>query len=271
MTPAISACKKNGVRNVLFTLWGDAGAECSRFSVLPALYYVAELCRGNEDIGRIKSDFKHKFGFDFDEFSLLDDPNRVALNQGVPFENSTTAKYMLYSDYFNGHYDFTVREGGGEYYRDLSKRLFEAKKKAGRYSYLFDTLAKLCVILSDKYELGVRTRAAYKTGDKQELLRLAKEEYTRIERAIPVFLSAFNRQWMKENKPYGFDVHEYRIGGLLARTKSCKRRLIDYAEGRVDSIPELECEILPFAHYKRGFSSYINSHLTTFTSNVVDE
>lgn len=35
---AFAACKENNVKNVFLTMWGDDGAECSKFSTLPALY-----------------------------------------------------------------------------------------------------------------------------------------------------------------------------------------------------------------------------------------
>jgi len=175
---------------------------------------------------------------------------------------------MLFSDYFNGHYDFTVKRGGAEFYRDIAAKLAAVAKKSRKYGYLFDTAAKLSMILTDKYELGVKTREAYQRGDKEELLRLAKEEYTRIGVMIPKFLRAFEKQWMMENNACGFEIQEYRLGGLAARTESCKRRLIEYAEGRLDRIPELECEILPFGKYKPGCGAFVNRHSKVFTSNV---
>ena len=51
---------------------------------------------------------------------------------------------------------------------------------------------------------------------------------------------------MAENKPHGFDVQEQRLGGLLLRLRSQSQRLMDYALGEIDSIPELEEEILPY-------------------------
>ncbi len=269
MIPAISACKKHKVKNVFFTLWGDNGAECSRYSVLASMFYVAELCRGNTDEEKIKAKFKSRFGIDYDDFCLLDEPNRVALNPGSIFENNSTSKYMLYSDPLAGHYDFTVKRGGNRFYAELAQRLAKLAKSSRKYGYLFDTQAKLCAILADKYELGVKTREAYKAGDKEELLRLANEEYSRAEKNVTIFYRAFEKQWMAENKPQGFEIQEHRLGGLLMRLKSCKRRLIDYAEGRLDSIPELECEILPFGGLTPGYGSYLNRYEKIISANIV--
>ena len=269
MTPAVSVCKKRKVKNVFFTFWGDDGAECPRMSVLPALFYVAEISRGNEDMDKIKAKFRRSFGIDFDEFMMLDDLNRVALNPESPFENASTAKYMLYSDYFNGHLDYTVREGGNEFYRELSAKLKGISKKSRKYGYLFDTASKLSEILSYKYELGVKTRAAYQKGDKEELLRLADNEYAKIEKLIPQFIRAFERQWLAENKHSGFEVQEIRLGGLRCRTESCRKRLLDYVSGKLDSIPELECQILPLKGRKPGVGGYINRYETIATSNIL--
>ena len=46
MCPAIDACKKHNVKDIFFTMWGDDGGECSRFAILPALYYLAEYSKG---------------------------------------------------------------------------------------------------------------------------------------------------------------------------------------------------------------------------------
>ena len=40
MIPALDACKKHRIRNVIMTMWGDDGGECSHFSQLPALFYI---------------------------------------------------------------------------------------------------------------------------------------------------------------------------------------------------------------------------------------
>jgi len=45
---------------------------------------------------------------------------------------------------------------------------------------------------------------------------------------------------MYENKPQGFEVQDIRLGGLARRIEHCKKMLVKYIEGEIDSIPELE-------------------------------
>ena len=224
------------------------------------------------DEEKIKAGFKRLVGIDYDEFELIDCPNEVVpyntpgeiLNEGRPVNPS---KYMLYSDYFNGFLDYTVREGAGEKYTEFSRALRSTSKKSRKYGYVFDTAAKLSDILAIKYELGVRTRRAYLSGDKETLRSLAENEYARLPKLIDAFGKAFEKQWFKDNKPHGFDVQDHRIGALLRRTDACRRRLLDYVNGRIDSIPELSEELLPYG--KAGESTILNKAVLFSTVNVV--
>ena len=114
MQPAIRSAIKNKVKNVIITMWGDDGGECSKVAMLPSLFAISEFAKGNEDMELIKAKFKKLVGVGFDEFMLLDAPNDVngsSVHYGGPVNPS---KYMLYSDYFNGFLDVTVVGGERE-------------------------------------------------------------------------------------------------------------------------------------------------------------
>ncbi len=244
MLPAIDACRKHKLRNAIFTLWGDDGAECSHFSQLPSLFYLAEYAKGNTDEEKIKAKFARIFGIDFDEFMNIDSPNDLLPYEGLP---KNPSKYMLLSDYFNDFLDYGIKkEGAKTYYADRAAELHATAKKSRKYGYVFDTAAKLCDVLAIKYDLGLRTRRAYEAGDRAELARLAEDEYTQVIKRLKIFERAFERQWFLDNKPQGFDVQEFRLGGLLLRTEACRRRLLDYASGKIDRIDELDEPLLPF-------------------------
>ena len=274
MIPAIDACKKHKIRNVFMTMWGDDGAECSHFSQLPSLYYIAQYAKGVTDEEKIKAGFKRLVGIDYDEYEMIDCPNEVVpyntpgeiLNEGRPVNPS---KYMLYSDYFNGFLDYTVKVGAGKKYAQFAENLRATAKKSRRYGYVFDTAARLCDVLAIKYELGVRTRAAYLSGDKETLRALADREYTELLKLIDSFGRAFERQWFKDNKTHGFDVQDHRIGALIRRTEACRRRLYDYVNGKIDQIEELSEELLPYE--KAGESLSRNKAILFSTVNIVHQ
>ncbi len=163
--PAFDACKDHGVKNVILTMWGDNGAECSKFSLLPSLYYASQIARGVTDLETIKNGFKEKYGIDFDDFMLVDLPETPNDKKDWVADPE---KYMLYNDCFLGQLDSTVREGDAKTYADCAKRL-KPLLNHSQYGYVFKTLYTLCEVLAIKFDIGIRTRKAYDSKDKASL------------------------------------------------------------------------------------------------------
>lgn len=242
---ALPVCFEKGVENVVITMWGDNGDESSPYGVLPALTYAAECARGNFDLKNAKKKFEEIFHENWDDFMLLDYPMPKAVKRKS--EVASGAKEMLYNDYFLGKFDSMVRSDGleGKTYKKLYKKLLTAEKRSENYGYIFHSSALLCRVLAIKYDLGVRTRKAYQSGDRKAVKKLLGD-YKKIIRYLEEFLEAFRKTWTTENKPHGFDVQDIRIGGVLARTKSCMARLKAYVSGKIDVIEELDEKIVDF-------------------------
>ena len=264
MLPAIDACRKHKIKNVFMTMWGDDGAECSHFSQLPSLFYLAEYAKGNTDEANIKAKFKRLIGIDFDKFMEIDCPNDVVEYTGGP---KNPSKYMLYSDYFNDFMDYTVKPGAGKRYEEFAKNLHATAKTSRKYGYVFDCAAKLCDVLAIKYELGLRTRRAYEAGDKAELERLAKNEYVKVAKLMDIYGKAFEKQWFADNKTCGFDIQDQRIGAIIRRTDACRRRILDYVNGKIDRIEELDEALLPYRSKEE--STNINDARTYSSTNLI--
>lgn len=238
---ALKSCREHAVQDVFLTMWGDNGGECSKFAILPSLFYASEIAKGNTNIPGIKAKFKEKYGIDFDRFMLLDLP-------GTPGDTvhkiCNADKYLLYNDCFTGLLDSTVSGGENEKYTKLARRL-RLLKKDENWGYLFATEQTLCEVLAIKAELGIKTREVYKNKDKEALKELIGD-YRKLLSKIEVFYQAFKKQWFTENKPHGFDVQDIRIGGLMTRIKSCGDRLQELSDGKIEVIEELEEKQLDF-------------------------
>lgn len=263
---ALTACRDNGVKDVFLTMWGDNGAECSKFSLLPALYYAAQIAAGNTDMAAIRTGFEKKFGVPFDAYLLADLPGTPNTETGEPLDPE---KYMLYNDCFLGRFDDTARPGDAAAYAACAEKLAVPEKNPA-YGYVFRTLRTLCEVLAVKYDIGVKTRAAYGSGDRTQVAALLPT-YDLLLQRIEAFYAAFSAQWMQENKPHGFDVQDLRIGGLLLRIRHCRERLQQYVNGDIDRIEELEETILP--HRGDGVPSAApqsyNSWIGAATANVI--
>ena len=262
----IEGCKRAGVKNYMFTIWGDDGAECSVFACLPSLAYAGAIANGRADY---KKSFEKMTGISFDEFLRLDLNNKVAEKYNVVVSPS---KYMLYNDCLQGLLDCTVNEGDGEKYVGIENALKDVAKHK-EWGYLFKTQEKLAKFLAVKYELGVKTRAAYLAKDKAALQALVDGEYKQAITRLQAFSAAFEKQWYMENKAHGFEVQDLRLGGLRQRLCHIRRILKDYLCGKIDCIEELEegvlnviCDesangkALDFRGHKQAFSANVLSH-----------
>lgn len=269
MIPAMQSAKEHGIENILLTMWGDDGKECSFYSVLPSLFAIRKIYDGETDMDKIKTEFAELTGENYDEMTALDSPNYVGENARCM---GNVSKHMLFSDPFLGFLDSTVKDGVREQFTRHKDLLLTYAKNSRSYAYLFESAAALCDVLSIKYDLGVRTRAAYASNDEKLLKRLIEDYRLTIEKT-EVFYDKFSALWYKENKPHGFDVQDLRLGGLLQRLKSCKKRLEDYLAGTIKEIPELEEELLDYfggnIEENRKLTPCLNNWKINVSVNVV--
>ena len=267
MVPAMESCREHNVDNIVITMWGDDGRECSPWACLPSLFAIRRIYDGVADMERIKQEFEKLTGERYDDMMLLDVPVHMGK---VRRSFSGTHKYLLYNDPFLGIFDQDLRPGVTEQYRQITEKLRVLANSDSKFSYLYDSMAALTDVLSTKYDLGARTRESYQAGDKKRLGALIAD-YDRTKDALERFVEKFRTLWYHDNKPHGFDVQELRLGGLLMRLRSQRNRLADYVEGRIDSIPELEEEILPYrgsGHAAEGISELPYYHGWAFSATV---
>lgn len=264
---AIESCQENAVQDIFFALWGDDGGECSRYALLPSLFYVSEHARGNSDAETIKCRFQKKFRLPFEKFMLLDLPGTP---NGTDTQICNAEKFLLYQDCFLGLMDRNVAPGTGALYASCAARLAPYTRNR-TWGYLFLTQKALCEVLQLKAELGVRTQRAYAARDRSALEQLLRD-YQETEKRLKHFYETFKRQWLLENKPHGFDVQDTRLGGLIWRVKSCKERLQALYDGKIDRIEELEeprLELLGHGEVAGETSVCYNSWKLTVTANPI--
>ena len=156
-------------------------------------------------------------------------------------------RYVFYQDVLCPILDkHMTPEQDKPHFAQAAETLAAIKEKAGIYAYLFETQAQLNAILSSKVDVGRRIREAYHADDKESLQQIAREELPKLRSQIETFHSLFSYQWLKENKVFGLDTVDIRMGGLLQRIKRAESRIEDYLAGSITRIDELEVELLPF-------------------------
>ena len=249
---AARACLEKGVEKYIVTGWGDNGAECSVFATLPSLLYCSRFNYGHFDLDEaFKRSFYSLAGMKFEDFMTIDLCNRVTENDDVEEKNSAN-KYLLFNDILLGTLDTTVPEGVGELYGKHAKKLARARKRAGKWQYLFETQYALARVLEYKADMGIKLRRAYREGNKEELKELCAQ-LVALRKRIQTFYCALKVQWHLENRANGFDVQDIRIGALKQRLETAIEKVRAYLDGKAENIPELEEKLLDHMGHAEEF------------------
>lgn len=102
-----------------------------------------------------------------------------------------------------------------------------------------------------KSEIGLELKRAYDSGDQAELRRIAEAVLPSIAAAVKELRAAHRSQWLRMFKPFGWEVIDIRYGGVLNRLDTAAVRLLDYVDGRIPAIEELEQDRLVYSSVNR--------------------
>ncbi len=268
---ALGECLDAGIGEVMATGWGDNGAECPLFAVLPVLQLYAEMSyrgRGVED-AELSSRMKACTGGVLQDFLLLDKPNRTTENQ--PAIGLNPSKYLLYQDVLQGLFDRHADATFPPFFAGCAAELAAAAERNPRYARLFSYAAALCRVLELKATVGTELTEAYRRGDREALRRLAEERLPALGERVAEFQEAFYQSWMGENKPFGFEIIDIRLGGVMGRVRTARRRVTDYLDGRLDRLEELEQPRLFFdgQEDRKDINTFCNDWSQIATASVI--
>ncbi|MBQ7096388.1 MAG: beta-N-acetylhexosaminidase [Clostridia bacterium] len=248
----LKVSREERVPMVIATAWGDNGAEASQFSILPTLQQYAEYCYAKgEDRSWVAKRFEETFQIPFDTFLLLDSPALLSDNKELS-RRKINSKHLLYNAPLAGWLDWCIKPFYATEYAEKAKALHEIPKN--EYSYLFESAAKLCDVLALKATLSLDIRAAYEKKDKKALKELAEIRIPATIKALENYLPFARAEWYMDNKTYGFDVIEIRIGGLKEQLSSTALMLHSFLKGEIEKIDQLEEPLLEGPNPKNNWA-----------------
>lgn len=248
---ALESCKRQGVRDVYLTLWGDDGSEGNPFAALLAMQLYAEHAYADQlDTEKLKRRVHFCTGVDFDAFMDLKylDETPGTLPDNCEFDSpANPSKFLLWQDALIGLFDYQVQGLDlPSHYAQLEEKLRRHQENHPAWASIFDVPEKLCAVLQLKSDLGLRIKSAYEQVDRTALAQIANEEIPQIIHRVHTLRKVHRTQWFSMNKAFGWEVLDIRYGGVLARLESAAERLSDFVDGRVTRIDELEQARLPF-------------------------
>ncbi|MFC5402766.1 beta-N-acetylhexosaminidase [Cohnella soli] len=246
---ALAVCKREGVKEIIATLWGDDGTECDWYSALLGLQLFAEHGYSPEQPTgeKLRARFAACTGGRYDDFMdirWIDEiPGAPEGNTG----NANPSRCLLWQNVLMGLFDKNVEDLPlGDYYGDMKNKMAEASGRNGEFSAVFGVLERLCAVLEIKAGIGLELTGTYRSRDFDLLQTLIAVKLPELVRRVRDLRDFHRDRWHEVNKPFGWEVIDFRYGGLLMNAEHAIARLGDFVEGRVEAIEELEEERLPF-------------------------
>lgn len=235
--PALEACKKGGIREVIATVWHNGAESVPIMALLGLAWYADYDYKGGFDLEGAKECFEYSTGIAYDDIAICDRPESVKDSKGYML---STTRAMLYNDPLMGLID---RQLDGyetdNYYRETTKLLEGSEAATGFLSPAFSVIKALSSLLENKASFGVRLKWAYDSRNVDALSGLVNECELIISK-IKILKHAHKRAWIEYNKALGWEVHDIRYGGLIARFETAKERIVDFLDGRIEKIDELD-------------------------------
>lgn len=247
---ALQTCKKYEMKEVFCTAWMDNGAETPVDAVLPGLALFAHLgFHADYDDNAFEEEFQNCTGGYLDDFMALDAFDNLFLNGKPNLEAQNPSKYLLYQDPMIGIFDDQVKENNvytSVYYGNLKRRMAACQKHYSAYAHLFSYYEKLAEVLASKADLGVRIQKAYKQNAQLVLKDISEKEIPETVANLEDMKLIREKLWMEDAKPFGYELLDIKLGGVITRLNSACRRIKQYLSGNIVRLEELEEERLPY-------------------------
>ncbi|KKO50760.1 beta-N-acetylhexosaminidase [Paenibacillus sp. DMB20] len=262
---ALQVCKQEGIREVYATMWGDDGNEGNPFAALLGLQLYAEHAYSEQKPTQAQLAERVKFctGIEMEAFLKLKDLDEIPGQEPNNAKQSNPSKFLLYQDVLLGLFDKQIESLDlANHYAELERDIHDRRDKNADLDYLFEMPEKLSAVLKRKSEIGITLKQAYDAKDTDTLRHLAKNVLPAIAKSVQELRAAHRTQWHRMFKPFGWEVIDIRYGGVLSRLDTASARILDFVEGRIARIEELEQERLVYSttnrfnHKSVGWCSY---------------
>lgn len=259
--PAYRACRGENIREAIYTLWGDDSTETPLTAALGAVLLAAEYGFGEApDEESICRKFEFLTGCDYEAYLKLGD---FDIHTEVPDKKDIYAnpsKCLFYQDLMVGVFDGQT-EGVkyGSYYKEIGEKIAAAEVKGHAEGFWASEIRlnmafyrEFARVLSVKADLGLEITEAYANKDKDTLSRIAEKVIPELVKNVEICRRLREKLWSNEAKIFGWEILDMRFHALEGRMESAAERINDYINGKLDSLPELEEERLPWFHKNVG-------------------
>ena len=246
---ALAACRKERIKEIIVTAWGDDGNEAPFYTCMFGLVLFAYLdCNAAYQETEFSQYLNLYTGMDFDGWMRQGEPD---LFEGTTGDNYdiTPSKYLLYQDPLGSkflHYVQTLTTDMDAVYIKLEKAFAEDAANTDNLlqQHIAEFYSLMMKTLYYKWRLPLDIWEAYKKADKKALQVLIENKIEPLKAALTEMAKARRKIWAEECRAFGSEVLDHRFGAMLMRLEVTQDVLTDYIQGKITRINELEEERL---------------------------
>ena len=242
MRPALRACAKAGVDQVIATMWADDGAETDHFLAAGMLPLFSEACWQGAD-------------FPAEELRRMSEaltglPWEVYAAFGAAYPDETELympKRMIWGDPL---YPLDLFRGDGA--EAIQARCREARETLRPWLSREDCayVDRALALIGAKAELLQSLRPAYRAGNRAALEEIRDRLLPEIIARTRSLREAHQAQWERNRKRFGWETLALRYGAALGRLEDVRDLLDRYLRGNLPVVEELEEEPLPLSRWQ---------------------
>lgn len=246
---AIEACRKERIKEVIVTSWGDDGSEAPLYTCMFGLVLYAYLdCHAEYREEEFAQYLKLYTGMGFNEWMRQGEPDLFEGTTGNNYD-ITPSKYLLYQDPLGSkflYYIRTLTTDMDAVYAKLEQAFTEdaAHTDNPLQRSIAQFYALMMKTLYYKWRLPLDIWEAYKKTDKKALQALVENKLKPLKAALTETAKARRQVWTEECRAFGSEVLDHRFGAMLMRLEVTQEILTDYIQGKIRRIDELEEERL---------------------------
>ena len=238
---SLTACRANGVKSAMATIWFNDNAECDLHANLFGLSFFAELCFDeNASFEKLKARFEATTGGDYDAFLLMSLYHN-SFDKDAPYEDFNKrffGKAIFWQDILEGLYDTHLyQKRMSDHYAKCAEKMKDYHSE--KWQYLYDLAYRVFDYLATKALVGEQIAPAYQSGDRETLKAMAESILPLLKEKTTAVHKAHKAVWLRNRNMIGWCNLDIRYGGMVARCDTAIELIEDYLAGRIPAIESL--------------------------------
>ncbi len=239
---SLKACREEGVKRVIATSWSDDSSEAPFFTTRFGLVLYSLLDVYEKYDEKIFDEWLVNYtGMSFKEWYLQGEFDLIGEARDDASLDVTPSKYFLYQDPLMSQFVYYSRTMTDDYSAKLERLEKEFDKSAGD-ELIVKFYKQYAKVLKLKWNLPTEIYDAYHAADKDKIKKIAEVDMKILVGELEEFIKLRSKIWLREANPQGLEVLEHRVGAMIQRLKSSSIRLLEYVDGNLEKIEELEEE-----------------------------